>query len=386
MTTRTKNLLGLLGLVLFAAATVWLVRRTQRGRVRALDAVPAGAFLVVTLDVDQLRASPLGEPVLGGPGRRLLSDETLAATCGFDPLERMREIAVAVPVEDESGEFGVAIRADVDKDELVLCARKVIDARGGGDHVTIRQSGSFTLVEPEGALARRYPTLAYREGGPFLVARGAWLGTMIDTAEGKLPSAQRDARQIALRQELGMSGGEHAAFALVATVFLPKEMRERIKKDMGAEVAREPGEGNSSALMAGVLGVESAGLGIAAGDAHGADTRAEVVLRCEDEPACAAVARVIEKTRRDGSGDLGVRMLGVGTLLDNLAVEAKGTSLRVSTHAPAGEAARWIERVLELRTGRDPTGRPPPATARPTPSSDEILRPDGGPAAREAGP
>jgi hypothetical protein len=125
--------------------------------------------------------------------------------------------------------------------------------------------------------------------------------------------------------------------------------------------------------MAGVLGVESAGLGVATGDASGSETRATIELRCEDEGACAAVARLIDKTRREWSSDLGVRLLGLGTLLDNLGVEAKGASLRVTTHAPAGEAAKWVERLLELKSGRPATPRPRPSSY---PSSDEVIRPD----------
>jgi len=384
VTSREKNALGLLVFAVVAAAMVWLVRATQRRDVHAIDAVPADAFLVITLDVDLLRGSPLGAPLLGGPGSQLLADKTLSTTCGFDPLERMREIAVAVPVEDDTGEFGIAIRADVSKDELVDCARKVIAARGGGDRVTIRQSGSFTLVEPDGALAKRYPTLAYREGGPFLIARGPWLATMIDTAEGKLPSVQRESRHLALRRELELAPGEPQAFALVATVLLPKEMRERIRRDMGPEVAGQSGDTDSPALMAGVLGVESAGLGVAAGDAKGGEVRARVDLRCENEAACAAVARIVERTRRDWEGDFRVRMLGVGPLLDSLTLETNGSRLHISAHAPAGEAAKWVERVLALRSGRHPTAAPPPATVRPALSSDEIIRLDGGPVVREA--
>jgi hypothetical protein len=373
VTTRTKNGLGLLTFAVVAALTVWLVRRTQHSGVRTLDAVPADAFLVVTLDVDLLRGSPLGEYLMGGPGSRLLGDETLKATCGFDPLERMRELAVAVPMEDDTGEFGIAIRADLTKDELVECARKVIDVRGGGDQVTIRQSGSFTLVEPEGPLAKRYPTLAYREGGPFIVARGAWLGTIIDTTEGKLPSARRESRHLALRRDLGQASDDHPTFALLATVLLPKEMRERIRRDMGAEVASQSGDATGPELMAGVLGVEAAGLALSPGDGKGGETSAKVELRCEDEPSCASVARVIDKTRRGWMGDTTVHVLGLGALLDNLTVEPHGTSLRVATHAPADEVAKLLGRVLELRSGRRPQSALPPTTPRPSASSDEVI-------------
>jgi hypothetical protein len=384
VTTRAKNVLGLLVFAVVAALALWWVRRSHAGSLRALDAVPADAFLVIDVDVDVLRRSPLAGPILDGPPGKLLGGKTLVDTCGFDPVDRLREVAVAVPVEDDTGEFGVAVRADVTKDELVDCARKVLEARGVADRVSFRQSGSFTWVEPEGDLARRYPTLAYREGGPYLIAKGAWLGTMVDTAEGKLPSAGRESRHLALRRDLetdGVAKGEgKSGLALLATVLLPKAMREHIKSDMGKEIAEQPGEASSAALMAGVLGVEAAGLGISAGDDAGGEARALLELHCEDEAACSAVARIIDKTRREWENDRTVLLLGVGPLLDNLTVESRGKSLRVATHAPAEEVGKWVGRVLELRSGRHPTGRPlsdldaaaaPVATHAPPPSSDE---------------
>jgi hypothetical protein len=375
MTPRSKNLIALLCAAVLTATVAWLIRRSREERLHAIDAVPANAFLVVSLDVDLLRKSPLAGVVLGGPAGSLLGGKNVASTCGFDPIDRMREVVVAVPVEDESGEFGVAIRADVTKDELVDCARKVLEARGVAKDVTFRQTGSFTWVEPEGALAKHYPTLAYREGGPYLIARGAWLGTMVDTAEGKLPSARRESMHLSLRKALGQSSDDAPAFALLATVILPKEMRERIKRDMGKEIAEEPGEASSAALMAGALGVEAAGLAISAGDDAGGEARALVELRCEDEAARAAVARIIEKNRREWSkSDSTMRFLGIGALLDNLTVEERGRDLRVSTH----EVARWLQRLLDLRSPRSPLGssaEPAPRAARPFVTSDETVKP-----------
>jgi hypothetical protein len=392
VTTRAKNILGLLVFAVVASVAVWLIRRSRAGHLGALDAVPANAFMVIDLDVDRLRQSPLAEPILKGPPGRLLGGKTLEATCGFDPVDRIRELAVAVPVEDDTGEFGVAVRADVTKDELVDCARKVLAARGVDANVSFRQSGGYTWVEPEGDLAKHYPTLAYREGGPYLVARGAWLGTMVDTAEGKLPSVRRESRHLEIRRALGSEDGTSAGFALVATVVLPKEMRQRIKEDMGKEIAAEPGDSNRAALMAGVLGVEAAGLGVAAGDdadgtsaalprrgqGQGGEARALLELQCEDEAACSAVAKILEKKKIEWSNDRMIVLLGVGPLLDSLVIENKGKSLRVSTHAPAGDVGLWLERVLELRSGRHPTGGPlpeagagaPVATPHSAPSSE----------------
>jgi hypothetical protein len=306
----------------------------------------------------------------------------------------MREVVVAVPEDDESGEFGVAIRAELNKDELIDCARKILEERGASKAVSFHESGSFTWVEPEGELAKHSPTLAYREGGPYLIARGPWLGTMADTAEGKLPSARQDSKHLALRRALGQFSDDAPVFALLATVVLPKDMRERIKRDMGKEIADEPGEQDSAALMAGVLGVEEAGLAISAGTEAGDEARAILELRCEDEAARGAVARVIEKRRAEWSQDRAMRLLGIGPVLDNILVEERGKSLRVSTHAPGDDVARWLARIIDLRSARHPVGGPleaPPkadsfpdkdaaarATIRPPPASASAAAPDAG--------
>jgi hypothetical protein len=151
------------------------------------------------------------------------------------------------------------------------------------------------------------------------------------------------------------------------------EMRERIRRDLGAEVASQSGDATGPELMAGVLGVEAAGLALSPGDGKGGETSAKVELRCEDEPSCASVARVIDKTRRGWMGDTTVHVLGLGALLDNLTVEPHGTSLRVATHAPADEVAKLLGRVLELRSGRRPQSALPPTTPRPSASSDEVI-------------
>jgi hypothetical protein len=73
-----------------------------------------------------------------------------------------------------------------------------------------------------------------------------------------------------------------------------------------------------------------------------------------------------------------MRFLGIGALLDNLTVEERGRDLRVSTHAPADEVARWLQRLLDLRSPRSPLGssaEPAPRAARPFVTSDETVKP-----------
>src|SRR3954464_15123874 len=91
-----------------------------------LDAVPKASFMAATLDFAELRRSPIYDAVFGKDGsttgadpmRRALGVTALADACGFDPTSRIQKLAVSMPEEGERGEFGVAARVEVSRDEL----------------------------------------------------------------------------------------------------------------------------------------------------------------------------------------------------------------------------------------------------------------------------
>ncbi len=351
----------------------------------ALDAIPGDAFLVATLDVDGLRRSPLGAPLFGGVASKLAGEKALTDLCGFDPLGRISEIAIAVPEEGGRGDFGIAIRADVGDAELLACAQKVIASKHADVATpTIREQGSYTLIEPDSADAdpeHRFPTLAYRSGGPYLIARGPWLSAMVDAVEGRLPSVAASEGHAAIRREL--SRGPVSPSAIVTAV-LPKGFRQRLKEELqdelGIDDGNAPSPGARSAIVNGVLGVGSAGIGVVAG-ASGSDAQVDAVFRCEGPEPCAEVKRLVLARRLDWSQQISLRLLGLGPLLDSMKVEDDGTLVRVTARAPAEDAAAWLDRVLTLRGVHHPTagpleksapGRPPP---RGLPSADEVLRP-----------
>jgi hypothetical protein len=166
----------------------------------------------------------------------------------------------------------------------------------------------------------------------------------------------------------------------MATVVLPSPMRERIKKEMGAEI--RAGSGEEKSVSAGILGVESVGLAVLAGEPDG-ETSVIVEVVCEAKAACAAVAELVEKKRAEWTRDFSIRLLGVGALLDQVVVENRGESLRISTRAPSSEAAKWLGRVLELQGIRHPIAGQLDSGAAPVrspPQPDEVVRtrPEGG--------
>ncbi len=324
----------LLGVALLGAAVALALglrgASPFRGPSGVLQAAPDGAWLLVTVDVAAAR--PLLKPLLESAGG--LSTATRAAglgslteACGFDPVEHIRELMVAAPEGGERGDFGVAFSADLTKGELAGCARKAIAARGGSPSTTTR--GDYAIVGDESAPTQA--RLAYRDRGPFLVGRGAWLDAMIDAAGSHAVRAASPHQ--ALRASLAPGG---APRALLVTALLPKALRERLR---ASEVDADAG-----AAFSGVLGVEEAGAAVTASDGA---TSIEVDLRCESAAACGEVKELIAKGRRSLSGNLGMRLMGFGPLIDGLSVDSTvATALTLKTRAPTGDLAAAIEKAV----------------------------------------
>ncbi len=205
----------------------------------------------------------------GDPRRR---PRAASAACGFEPLEHVRELMVALPEGGDRGDFGVAFSADLSMAELVACAQKAIAARGGIPSTAVR--GGFSVVSDANTPAAA--RLAYRNGGPFLVGRGPWLDAMIDAADGRAPRAK--AEHDALRTALSPAGSPPRPSS---SPRLPKSLRDRVRADSDTGVDSRPNE-----AFAGVLGVAEAGGAITPGPGgsdgkSGPTTEVDLELRCE---------------------------------------------------------------------------------------------------------
>ncbi len=340
----------------FALVAAVVVAAFALGRPRKatlLDAVPRDSWLVVTVDAKAVRDSPLAKPLLAGGDRSAVPG--LVAQCGFDPVLRLREVAVTSPENGERGDFGVAFTGDFTRDELVACASSTIRARGGSPSTTTR--GSFSVVED--AHDAKHARVAYREGGPFLVGRGAWLDAMIDAVEGKGPR-MRDEHRV-LREQLAPGSGASPR-AVLLTALLPSALRDRLRSEVSAEVGGEDGKGASTFVA--VLGVSAAGLALGTGG-DGSTTELAARFECETASACDEVKTFIERKRLAFSRDLGVRLVGLGPVLDALTVESHGSVVTAATRAPTSDLARGVQRALDFASR--PAARPPaPAASSPS--------------------
>ena len=317
-----------------------------------LDAVPRDAWLVVHVDAAALRSSALAKPVLGNGDRSPIPGlGGLAAQCGFDPVSRLREIVVTSPENGERGAFAVAFSGDFTKEEMQSCAEKVIRARGGTPATSARDG--FTLVEDTGD--EKHARLAYREGGPFLVGRGAWLDATIDAVLGKGERANPD--HASLRAAIAPRDPKSVQ-ALVVTALLPATVRDKLKAELGGEAA---GAGEKS--FAGVLGVKAVGLAVSTGG-PGSTTDFTVEMRCESSSACDEVDKLIDRKRLALSRELGLRLIGLGPLIDSLKVGSKDVTLTATASASTDDLAKALQRVLDLRGGEPRgAGGSPPAPA-----------------------
>jgi hypothetical protein len=356
---RAAVLLGLGALAVLVVAGVVLARRhAQKMPEGALSAVPHDTWLVAVVDIASLRTSPIGKPLHGAgstgaiPGLRSLPD-----TCGFDPVAKLRELVVAVPEEGDQtrGDFGVAFTGDFGKDELIACADKVIRARHGEPRTTSR--GSFTLVEDtsSGKNAR----VAYREGGPFLVGSGGWLDKMMDAADG---NAERERPEHgALRAALATRTAAPPAVSL--TALLPTALRQRLKAELSAQGGdAEKAEGADKAY-ASVLAVDQAGAAVASGG-PGSTTQIVVELHCESKADCEEVREIALRKRLALSKNFGLRMVGLGPLVDSFDVEVHERALVATAQAPTDDLARAVQRAVDLQGIRQPSA---PSSARPLP-------------------
>lgn len=337
MHSRTKAALvpAIAALLAAAALGISLAKGKEEGGQRdaILRVIPKDTMLVVTADLDALRASPLFADRIGG-GRELLGVGKVDETCGFDPMTKIRTLALAIPPGD-ADEPGVVALGAIEAGPLVECATKVIALRGGKPEVT--QVGSFTTVRDADGL--QGGQIAVREGGPVLLGEGRYLQSLMGAAEGAMPNAAASEHP-SLRGEIGEG-------AVVATTIVPRELKERVQKEIGEESAP-------------ALGITSAALSLSTGPL----VRLQAKLGCDEERACETLATSFRAARDEAKTKLGPRLLGLGGVLDRLTIEAKERAVDARAEISQEEASALVDKVTALYTLRralhEAGDRPPP--------------------------
>lgn len=353
MTTRTRNAVALLSCAALLAAIIAIAVRSAPARltvVSPLQAVPAQAAFVLSLDLDRLRASPfsalIADTSLGAP--------ELSSGCSRRALESVRELAVWVP-DDSASDFGLVATGDVDSERWMACARESIAARGGVPATSQIEGFAVTSDASQG---REGAMVAVREGGPVLIANATLLHRMIATLLGRIPSALAEGDHARMRRDVGIKSDASA------TLLVSQGVRNKLRELAGGEVPI----------------AQVGGLAIAAT----ADEQAHVRLLawCDGATACASLAQVAEERRAQIRGSMPLRIAGVSALLDGARVGTQGNVLVAETTVASKQVVEVLQRLWRWEDAlgdREAVPPPPPRLVLPRP--DELLRPlgpDGG--------
>jgi hypothetical protein len=325
-----------------------------------IDAVPKESFLVGTMDVEELRRSPIYEVIPGAKGGGA-GFGTIEEACGFDPLKRIERLALSVPEKEGERDYGIVARVKVTRDELQTCKKRLDEKRGSATPSEVKEKGDFVVIDtPKGRLG-------YGSGDLLVVSTGAWFDSILDTANGQHPSIKDSEQHSDLRSTLTTREGWRSP-TLVLTAILPRGLRDRIKKEMAPEADRD----DKDAVMGAVLGVSAVGVAMRAGPPGGHfDLR--VVMSCDSQPACELVEKLVLKKRLDWSKNFMYRIAGFGPVIDSLETKVTGTRLEVSATANVDSLANAIDRAIKHSEQK------PPALPPGTRPADEMLKaPDGG--------
>ena len=219
MTTTEQNIhFGILGASLALAVWVFAAEphstepATQSGaRSRETDQrsplsiIPPGSAFLLSADLRSLTRAPLGAFIAERLQRSAGASKFLDL-CGFDPLARLDQLALAIPSTNLAApghpeDFGIVASGGFRGAEIARCARAAISARSGEAIQT--KLGSFDSVRDRKASSGEIAS----KDGLVVVSGGNYLRELLDSAEGPQgrdePRDVRDARHAELRRALG---------------------------------------------------------------------------------------------------------------------------------------------------------------------------------------
>lgn len=236
MTTNEQSIhLGVLGASLVVA--VWVFGAQWRANEPAthgvahspatdqrspLSIIPPGSAFLLSADLRTLLRSPLGAVIAERLGRSA-GTSSLVESCGFDPLTRLDQLALAVPsaklgAQEHPEDFGIVARGRFNAAEIARCAEAAIAARGGEAIRT--PHGSFESVRDRSGSGGEIAS----KDGMVVVSGGSYFRELLNSAEspgGPDEQVVRDARHAELRRVLGPG-------PLLATWLLGEGWFERI--------------------------------------------------------------------------------------------------------------------------------------------------------------
>jgi len=280
-----------------------------------LSILPPGSAFVLSVDVHALARAPLGALIAERLGRTAGASK-LAQTCGFDPLARLDQLALAVPsadlaAQEHAPDFGIVASGRFSAAEIIHCANTVITQRGGASVQS--QLGSFESVRDRTASSGEIAA----KDGLVVVSDGNYFRKLLDSAEGNgsaSPKAAsdlenlrevRDARHAELRRTLGPA-------PLLMTWLLSEGWLERVT---GTE---------TDARLSPLSALKTIGARMEVGKT----AELLVLLECEDSEGATRISSWLTDLRASlGRLPLDPTLVG---LASRIAVSPNGASLKLS--------------------------------------------------------
>ncbi|MEO7034724.1 MAG: hypothetical protein ABI548_12525 [Polyangiaceae bacterium] len=247
----------------------------RAGAVSPLAIIPSGSAFVLSADVAALERAPLGAAFAQRLGQLGRTNE-LAARCGFDPLTRLSQLALAVPSAGMPGsddahadDFGIVASGPFSAAEITRCASAAIAQRGGD--AAFSKLGGFSSVRDRKGSGGEVAA----KNGLLIVSGGSYFRELLDSAEGSHAKPDhddaRDARHAELRRALGPG-------QLIATWLLADGWFQRVS-------------GDDSARLSPLGALKALGARVQVGT----DVRLAVLLDCADADGTARLAALLDE-------------------------------------------------------------------------------------------
>jgi hypothetical protein len=287
-----------------------------------LSILPPGSAFVLSLDVRALARAPLGAFIAERLGRSAGASK-LESLCGFDPLTRLDQLALAVPsanlaAPERPEDFGIVASGRFAAADIIRCANRAIAARGG--EAVQSKLGSFDSVRD------RKPSsgeIAAKDG-LVVVSDGSYFQKLLDSAESRDStrphdaSEVRDARHAELRRALGPA-------PLLLTWLLGENWLERVTG------------GETNARLSPLSALKTVGARIDVGQT----ANLRVLLECADSEGATRISSWLFELRSS------VKALPLDPALESLAtrisVSQSGASLKLSLDLKQAELSAALD-------------------------------------------
>lgn len=291
----------------------------------ALALLPAQTQTIVSIDLQQVRASPLWKAIASA-GQRNVGDmkilDELKRRTGFDPLTDLRRLVFAFPQDARiKGEFVLVAYGDhLDERRLVSYARDEAKSR----RFEIRQEERAGRRMWVGSDARTARAGFFLDSQTFVLAGGGWAEKVADLLAA--PTKPSVALAADLANLCARAGTGHAAWAAAV---VPGATRTRL--------AAEP-------RYAAAAAVERVALSLDVLQGLAADARAELSTK----EAATALAAEVNNYLREAKQSPKLLLMGLGPWLEGITARSEGPQVHVQMRLDAAAAQSMADRLVAL--------------------------------------